>query len=348
MPLLTPHDLHRRLVADSILKARTRMRCFVLFYALASPLFASGPLQQELARLAHDFDGRPGICVIGERGSSCVNPDQRFSLQSVMKLVAGLAVLDEVDRGRLHLNDPVTIHRADLSLYVQPLAKLVGPAGYRTTIGDLIRRATVDSDSAAADILLAKLGGPAAVQSFLRRKQIDGIRIDRDERHLQTEIVGLAWRPEYVDPNVLNRAIAAVPEDRRTAAFRHYQTDERDTATPRGMATLLFQLATGKLLLPSSTRFILDVMRQTVTFPDRLKAGVPAGWTLAHKTGTSGAWQGVTAATNDVGILTPPDGPPIAVAVFLADSRASSAARAALMASIAAAAAAAQVNTKSR
>ena len=33
-----------------------------------------------------------------------------------------------------------------------------------------------------------------------------------------------------------------------------------------------------------------------------------SGWILAHKTGNSSAWKGVTAATNDVGILTAPDG----------------------------------------
>jgi beta-lactamase class A len=79
-------------------------------------------------------------------------------------------------------------------------------------------------------------------------------------------------------------------------------------------------------------------MEQTVTFPDRLKAGTAPGWTLGHKTGTSGTWNGVTAATNDVGVLVAPDRGVLAVAVFIGDSTASSSARAALTASVAAAA----------
>ena len=254
-----------------------------------------------------------------------------------MKLLVGMAVMDRVDHRAWRLDDQVLVRRQDLSLFVQPLADLVSKQGYRTTVGDLVRRAIVDSDSAAVDVLIGRLGGPQQVQAFLERTGVSGVRLDRDERHLQTEILGLTWRPEYVDPAALDRAIAAVPTEERTAAYRRYQADPRDTATPRGMAEILRRLATGSLLSPASTAHLLDVMTETVTFPDRLKAGVPAGWQLGHKTGTSGSWQDITAATNDVGVLKAPDGGWVSVVVFIRDSRAPSAARAALIASIAAA-----------
>jgi beta-lactamase class A len=59
------------------------------------------------------------------------------------------------------------------------------------------------------------------------------------------------------------------------------------------------------------------------TGPGRLKAGLPAGTAIAHKTGTSGTWGGVTAGTNDVGIVTLPDGKHVAIAAFVADAKAS-------------------------
>jgi beta-lactamase class A len=291
-------------------------------------------LQQEFDRLARGIDGRVGICAADSAGLSCVNGDQRFPLQSVMKLLVGLAVMDAVDHGRLRLQDSVTIRKQDLSLAVQPLAALVTDDGFRTTIDDLVRRAIVDSDSAATDVLVARLGGPAAVQGVLDRLGLVGVRIDRDERHLQTEIAGVAWRPEYVDSAVLNRAYDAVPETLRDAAFHAYQADPRDTATPTGMISLLRSLAQGKLLSAPLTRRLIEIMSQTVTFPDRLKAGLQGQWALAHKTGTSSTWKGVTAATNDVGILTSPDGDAVSVAVFIADSRASEADRARLMARV--------------
>jgi beta-lactamase class A len=166
-------------------------------------------------------------------------------------------------------------------------------------------------------------------------RQVTDVRFDRDERHLQTEIAGLEWRPEFVDAAVLDRAWAAVPEERRDAAFRAYQKDPRDTATPRGMTKLLQSLVENRLLSASSTRRLLEIMTQTATFPDRLKAGVSPGWILAHKTGTSGTWRGVTAVTNDVGILTAPDYKAISLAVFIADSRAEPSDRAALIAGMA-------------
>ncbi len=294
-------------------------------------------LQRDLERLSAGFDGVVGACAVDSSGAACINADRRFPLQSVMKLPVALAVMDRVDHRGWRLDDKVLVRRQDLSLFVQPLAALVSKQGYETTVGDLVRRAIVDSDSAATDILIDRLGGPRQVQAFLKRSGASGVRIDRDERHLQTEILGLTWRPEYIDAAVLDKAIAAAPAGERTAAYHRYQADPRDTATPRGMAGLLQRLATGGLLSPDSTRFVLDVMAGTVTFPDRLKAGVPAGWELGHKTGTSGSWQGVTAATNDVGVLKAPDGGSVLVVVFIRDSRAPSATRAALMASIAAA-----------
>jgi beta-lactamase class A len=141
-----------------------------------------------------------------------------------------------------------------------------------------------------------------------------------------------------VDAAVLTKEIDAVSKAARDEAFRRYQSDPRDTATPVGMATLLGALADGTLLSERSTKHLLDVMAATVTFPDRLKAGLAKGWTLGHKTGTSGTWKSVTAAANDVGILTAPDGQHISVVVFIADSRAPAKDRAALMARIASAA----------
>ncbi|HKV98172.1 MAG TPA: class A beta-lactamase [Vicinamibacterales bacterium] len=291
--------------------------------------------QRELNALTKDFDGRVGVCAGDGALEACTRASQIFPMQSVMKLPVTISALEGVDRGKWRLDDEVLVRKQDLSVFVQPIAKLVGADGFKTTIGDLVRRAIVDSDSAATDILIAKLGGPLAVQLTLNRGGVTGVRVDRDEKHLQTEINDLVWRDEYLDPPVLDRAISSVPESRRDAAFQAYLKDQRDTSTPRGMTVLLESLASGRLLSASSTQFLLETLRQTTTFPDRLKAGVPDGWTIGHKTGTSGSWRGVTAAFNDVGIVTSPKGETISIAVFISDSKASDKDMAKLMADIA-------------
>jgi len=318
---------------------KLRRRAGALIFLLGAPLFAAAldepGLRRDLTVLAAKMPGRLGACVESEKGSVCIHPRDAFPMQSVMKLLVGFAAMDSIDTAGWRLEEPLLVHRGDLSLFVQPIAKLVGTGGYRTTIGDLVRRAVIDSDSAATDILIARLGGTAAVQRALQRHGITGIRVDRDERHLQTEIMGLKWRPEYVDAALLDREIAAVPAAERSRAFAAYQKDPRDTATPGGMADFLFRMARGRLLSKTSTGFLLQAMKDCATFPDRLKAGVSGGWKIAHKTGTSADWNGITAATNDEGILNAPDGAIIAVSAFVADSPASDAARAATIASIA-------------
>ncbi|MBL8210435.1 MAG: class A beta-lactamase [Bryobacterales bacterium] len=293
-------------------------------------------LQKALDAQARSFAGRTGVCVKDAAGMTCVNGDQRFSLQSVVKLLTGVAAMDAVEHKGWHLTDPVLIRRQDLSIAHQPLAAKVGADGYRTTIDDLIRRAINDSDSAANDVLMDKLGGAQAVNAFLVRKGIKGMRVDRDERHLQTESIGLRWKPEYVDVALLKKDIAALPDDIHTKAYLAYQKDVRDTATPRAMAQFLERLAAGHLLDAAGTKYILDVLEKTATGLDRLKAGLKPGWRVGHKTGTSGTWKGLTVATNDVGILTAPGGKRIFVAVFVADSKASDAERAAYIATVAA------------
>ena len=281
-------------------------------------------LKAQLQAIASRHPGRLGVCAQDERSAPvCVNGNQRFSLQSVMKVVAAAAAMDAVDRNQMKLEEPITVRRKDLSVYVQPIADIVAKQGqFDTTIGDIIRRAVVQSDNAAADILVARLGGPEAVQDFLNRKGLANLRIDRDERHLQSESTGLTWKPEYVDPERFAKARQALSKQARDAAFEAYRKDERDTATPEGMTLFLHALMTGRLLSPACTRHLMDVMTQTATSPDRLRAGAPRGWTVAHKTGSSGTWNGITAATNDVGVLIAPDGGKIAISAFVADSKA--------------------------
>jgi beta-lactamase class A len=295
----------------------------------------TGELQKVFEKLAAAVPGRIGVCARDAAGEACVNGDQRSSMQSVVKLIVGLATLEEVDRGRWKLDDAVIVRKQDLSVGVQPISKrITTPEGFRTTIADLVKRAIVDSDSAACDILIAKLGGPKSVQAFLDRHKIAGIRVDRDERHLQTDTMGLTWKPEYVDTDTLMIAVKAVPDAQREAAFAAYRKDPRDTSSPRAMANLLQALADGTLLSAASTKHVLDVMEETVTFPDRLKAGLRDGWTIGHKTGTSGTRQGITVATNDVGVLKAPDGTRISIAVLVSDSPAPSEMRAKLMADL--------------
>jgi beta-lactamase class A len=76
-------------------------------------------------------------------------------------------------------------------------------------------------------------------------------------------------------------------------------------------------------------------MMESIPGAKRLKGQLPAGTVVAHKTGTGGTRDGITSATNDVGIVTLPDGRHLAVAVFVSDSAADDATRDAVIARVA-------------
>jgi beta-lactamase class A len=210
-------------------------------------------LRRDAAALIRPFHGNVGFCARAAAQRVCLRGEDAFPMQSVMKFLVAVAVMDAADHGRLRLDETVTLHLSDLSMNVQPIADLVRRNGSATTtIDDLMTRAVVDSDSAAVDFLIARLGGPQGVQAVLQRLGVNGIRIDRDERHLQTETAGLVWAPAFVDLEAVKAAIAARPSSRRQAAFHDYLRDPRDRGTPAAMTLLLQRLADSTLLSRSS------------------------------------------------------------------------------------------------
>jgi beta-lactamase class A len=139
----------------------------------------------------------------------------------------------------------------------------------------------------------------------LNELHIDGINVTRSEKEMAIAFYGL-------DPNVpmvgFGDAVEHTPLGRREMALRRYLLDANNSATPDAMTALLVALQSGRAASPDSTRLLLKWMTDTDTGPDRLRGLLPAGAVVAHKTGTSGDTNGFNGCTNDVGIITLPDG----------------------------------------
>lgn len=241
--------------------------------------------------------------------------------QSVSKLWVSIAVMDAVDRGRLSLADPVTVRRSDLTVFHQPIRSLVGKQGYRTSIGALLRGAMTRSDNTANDVLLWRVGGPAAINRMLADRSVTGVRFGPGERLLQARTAGLTWRPEWAGGRGFLQARAALSKDVRAKALRRYLAAPPDGASANGVTLGLALLAQGRLLGPKSTVHLLTLMRSSRTGPLRLKSGLRPGWTLAHKTGTGQDLGSLSTGYNDVGLLVAPDGHRYAVAVMIASTQ---------------------------
>jgi beta-lactamase class A len=204
----------------------------------------------------------------------------------------------------------------DRSVFSQPVTRQIGAVGYPTTVEDLVRRSLVESDNAANDKLIALVGGVEAVAAALESKTLSNIRIGADEKNLQSTIAGLVWEPGLAGWR-FKEAREKLPRLVREAALNAYLADPLDGASPTAIVKALAALKRGELLSEKQTEVMLRYMGQSTTGPLRLKGGLPADWTIAHKTGTGQDYGGASVGINDVGLLTAPDERVYAVAVMM-------------------------------
>jgi beta-lactamase class A len=226
-------------------------------------------------------------------------------MQSVFKLPLALAVLHQVEEGRLSLDQPVRFLASDRILphAYSPLQDKYPEAGVDVPLRELLRLSVSLSDNVAADILLRLVGGPDVVNAYVTGLGVIGFHLEDNEAVLHREI---------------------------PAQYRNW-------FEPAGAVQLLRMLGDGALLTPENTHLILGWMTPRY-LTKRLEGELPDGIRAAHKSGTSDVDNGVAHATNDVGLITLPDGRRLAIAVFVTDSTADQAAREQVIARIARAA----------
>jgi beta-lactamase class A len=233
-----------------------------LAFAAQPALAQSSPklqiLEQRLAAMASENPGEYGIAALDLTTGQAIsfNGQQAFPMASTMKIAVAAAYLAEVDAGRRSLEDTVA-----------------GTSALKLMDAMIIR-----SDNRATDLLMATLGGPQAIDAWLRMHHLTGIRVDR--------------------------TIAQLLSDRRDLR------DIRDSSTPTAMLGLLRLIDAGSALKPESRSLLIDMMRRCATGSNRIRGILPQGAQVEHKTGTLSGY------TGDVGFLTTPSGQRIAVAFF--------------------------------
>ena len=176
-----------------------------------------------------------------------------------------ITALDAVDKGRVRLNDRVTLTRDDLTLFHQPIAAQILGGGYTTTLGDLMFKAITTSDNTANDKLMRSIGGAGS-----------GARHDRGQASRLDPL--LQWRagaaeqdrradlePELFDRQCFLRSARRTAAAVRQAAFNRYVEDPYDGAAPSAIVNALARLKRGVLLSPESTRRLLYIMGNTHT-----------------------------------------------------------------------------------
>ena len=238
---------------------------------------------ERVAAIEAAAGGRLGVAVVDAAGGLRLahRADERFPMCSTFKALAAAAALKRVDAGADALDRRIAFGPADLLEYA-PVAKAhVGEGAM--SLADACAAAMQWSDNTAANLVLKTIGGPPAVTALARALGDPVTRLDRDEPTLNTAIPG----------------------------------DPRDTTSPAAMAADLRALILGDALSPASRRQLEAWMAGDKVADKRLRAGLPADWGIADKTGT-----GDHGAANTIAILRPPSRPPLFVAVYFAESTA--------------------------
>lgn len=290
-------------------------------------------MQSALASLAGKAKpGVLGVTVVDldAHARVAVNADRAYPMMSVFKAPVAAAVLAEVDAGHIGLDQEVTIDRGDVvgGAAVPSIGAHFKGRSMQFTVERLLVAAVSESDNTAVDALLRLVGGPEAVTAYLRRHGVDGMRVDLSEAGVRDIFQGTADGQTLPEEETEADRLA-----RQRRGFQAYLSDPRNRSTPDAAADFLEKLWRGQLLSTDSTKRLLGLMYgQTV--PDRIRAGLPAGVRFADKCGTSYTLEGQTAAFNDIGIVTWPNGHTVIVAAFLTASQADPKTRNALFADI--------------
>ncbi|MDQ3253449.1 MAG: class A beta-lactamase, partial [Acidobacteriota bacterium] len=136
------------------------------------------------------------------------------------------------------------------------------------SVRELLELSIVRSDNTSSDKLLQLVGGPATVTQRMHSLGLQGIDI-------RSSVRDFAGQREHLN-----------------------------TGTANDLAHLLARLQQGHILQPAQLTVLLGFMERAMTGIRRLRGDLPASTPVADKTGTGTAGS----ATNDVGIITLPNG----------------------------------------
>jgi beta-lactamase class A len=243
-------------------------------------------LRKDLGQIASSISGRVGVAVkhLENNDTLSVNGRVHFPMQSVYKFPLALAILDQVDKGKLSLEQKVHVTKDDYFPTWSPLLKKYPDANVDLSLGEILYFTAAQSDNVGCDILFRMLGSPAVADRYVHGLGVKDIAIINTEREMHQ-----GWDVQF-----------------------------SNWSTPVAMTQLLEIFHEGNVLSKASHDFLWKAMLEVPMGGKRIKGLLPEGTMVAHRTGTGARNdKGIAGAVNNTGIITLPDGKQVALTVYI-------------------------------
>lgn len=243
-------------------------------------------LRQQLNQIIAAKNATVGISIksIEDKDTLSINGNLKAPMMSVFKFHIALTVLNQVDEGKLSLDQKIFIKKKDLHENTwSPMREDYPEGNMYLTLDKLLRYTVSHSDNNGCDLLINLVGGTNVIQKFINKQGIKDFVIKVNEKQMES------WKNLYAN-----------------------------TTTPLATTELLEKFYKGEILKETTTKYLYQVMVETSRGLTWMKAGLPEGTELAHRTGISGTNDNnLRVAMNDVGIVKLPNGKHFILSVYL-------------------------------
>jgi beta-lactamase class A len=242
--------------------------------------------KKDIQQIIQSVSGHVGVSVkhLETNDTLSVNGLRHFPMQSVYKFPLALAILDQVDKGKLSLEEKIRVAKDDYFPTWSPLAKKYPDAGVDLPLKEILYFTASQSDNVGCDILFRLLGGPAVADRYVHGLGVKDIAIVNTEREMHQ-----GWDVQF-----------------------------RNWSTPVAMTQLMELYYEGNILSKPSHDFLWNAMVETPVGAKRIRGMLPEGTIVAHRTGTGARNdKGLAGAMNNSGIITLPDGKHVAITVYI-------------------------------
>lgn len=261
-------------------------------------------LRLKISKLAESSSGNLGVFIkIPETGDTLsFHNQQHYVMQSVFKFPIAIAVLKQVDLGKLRLDQKIFVRDSDLRKTVSALYDKYPGGNVYISVREMLEDMITQSDNNACDLMLKSLHNALSVERFIHTLGIKDFRMRVNEAEMAEQ-----WNKQY-----------------------------QNWATPSALVSLLQMTLEQKILSKNNNELLRKWMSETYVAPKRIRCLLPKGTIIEHRSGTSGTnAQGLSPATNDIATITLPNGRHLCIAIMLTDSYDSDTQRDAVIAKIA-------------